>query len=1267
MIRRHAFRLVRRSSLWLYRLAKLTLVAGILLVGAAALLLRYWVLPGIDAYRPQIENALTRAANERITVGRVQGQWDGVRPRLTLSDVRVFDRSGIERLVLAQVDGTLSWGTLLAGELRFYRVELTGLSVEVRRNQAGGWFIAGMPLGVQGAGGGFGDWLQQQHRIAVRDSVLTWIDETLGGAPLPLRGVQFEVERRYGTHRFELRATPPLDVAAPLEFHGELRHPGPQASGTLYLQVGYADLVTLRQWLPLPVDAMRGAGALEVWMDLEEGALRSISAQVALSDVSVRLSPELPPLELARLSGRLGWAGNARKIEVSATNLAFTTTDGLGLPPADLRYRRWGASGQPATRSEVRFDALDLAAVTRLIDRLPIDVGLQARLIEMNPRGTLRGFEVGWTGSWGGPGAYRVSGSFERLALAPSGYLPGFTSAGGQLQADQRGGSMSLHADQSELTMPHVFVAPLPLDSVAGEVSWSMQPGGPLVRIEGLTFANKHLAGKVAGSYQAVAGQPGAADLTGSLERGDGREAWRYVPLRVHAHVRDWLREAVVSGHTRDVQFRLRGDLTRFPFADGKSGVFEVVTRFEGGTLAYAPGWPPIEELRGELVFRNAGMSVAADVASVYGTRMASGRASIADLSVDEPQLEVRVETEGATADYLRFIEHSPVDRMIGGFSRGMQVFGRGALVLAVQLPLKHPNAVRVSGRYRFAANTLQPGHGVPQLEQLSGQLLFSERDVSLRDGSARILGVPARFIADRGAGGALLVRGEGQVEAASLREVLDHPGVQALSGATAWHSTLAIKDGGYDFVIVSDLRGLSSSLPRPLAKEAAVVVPFKLQRRSVNERDELVAVTLGDVLAAQLLRGRDAGAGVRRGEVRLNAAAPPPERDGLWLAGSLDSLDLDRWRALLGRGPSALPISLSGLDLRVEGLRAFGREWHEVVLKVNTSPAQWQGSVASWEAAGNLFWTPAGPGALTGRFTRLHLPPAAPEIRAATPLAEDGAGYPALDVTAEDFRLGDRQLGRLTLVATPENTEWRIRQLDLRSPEGNVSMQGVWQAAPVPLTRMDIKGEVNDIGRYFARLRLPPGVKGGSARVRGQLAWSGSPQALDWPTLSGEVHLEAKKGQFLKVDPGLGKLIGVVSLQALPRRVALDFRDVFSEGFAFDEISATAAITRGVAHTGDFSMAGPAARVEMKGDINVAGETQRLDVKVVPSMSESVALGAAIVNPAVGIATLLAQKALKDPIGEMVAFEYEVSGTWADPMVLKKKRGSSGQQQGRK
>jgi hypothetical protein len=59
----------------------------------------------------------------------------------------------------------------------------------------------------------------------------------------------------------------------------------------------------------------------------------------------------------------------------------------------------------------------------------------------------------------------------------------------------------------------------------------------------------------------------------------------------------------------------------------------------------------------------------------------------------------------------------------------------------------------------------------------------------------------------------------------------------------------------------------------------------------------------------------------------------------------------------------------------------------------------------------------------------------------------------------------------------------------------------------------------------------------------------------LDYATLSGEMKLEASKGQFLKLDPGAGKLLGLISLQTLPRRFSLDFGDVFSQGFAFDSI----------------------------------------------------------------------------------------------------------------
>ena len=96
--------------------------------------------------------------------------------------------------------------------------------------------------------------------------------------------------------------------------------------------------------------------------------------------------------------------------------------------------------------------------------------------------------------------------------------------------------------------------------------------------------------------------------------------------------------------------------------------------------------------------------------------------------------------------------------------------------------------------------------------------------------------------------------------------------------------------------------------------------------------------------------------------------------------------------------------------------------------------------------------------------------------------------------------------------------------------------------------------------------------------------------------------------------------------------------------------------------------MTGTSARVDMKGDLDLARETQALQVRVIPSLSESVALGAAIVNPAVGLATLFAQKALKDPINQMVSVEYLVTGTWADPVVANKRREPAGDgKQGRR
>ena len=171
---------------------------------------------------------------------------------------------------------------------------------------------------------------------------------------------------------------------------------------------------------------------------------------------------------------------------------------------------------------------------------------------------------------------------------------------------------------------------------------------------------------------------------------------------------------------------------------------------------------------------------------------------------------------------------------------------------------------------------------------------------------------------------------------------------------------------------------------------------------------------------------------------------------------------------------------------------------------------------------------------------------------------------------------------------------------------------------------------------------------------MQGALGWAGDPTAPDYPSLTGQVQMQADDGQFLEIEPGIGKLVSLMSLQSLPRRLTLDFRDAFSKGFQFDRITAAAQVERGTMHVKEFKMRGSAAQVDMTGDVDLARETQNLQVQVVPSLGDSAATVLGILNPLLIFPAAIAQKILKDPLGHIFAFDYSITGSWADPKVAK-------------
>ena len=147
---------------------------------------------------------------------------------------------------------------------------------------------------------------------------------------------------------------------------------------------------------------------------------------------------------------------------------------------------------------------------------------------------------------------------------------------------------------------------------------------------------------------------------------------------------------------------------------------------------------------------------------------------------------------------------------------------------------------------------------------------------------------------------------------------------------------------------------------------------------------------------------------------------------------------------------------------------------------------------------------------------------------------------------------------------------------------------------------------------------------------------------------------METAQGRFTEMEPGIGKLLGVLSLQAIPRRLSLNFDDLFGKGLAFDEIKADVAINEGVARTDSFTIYGPSSRVQIRGSADMNRETQDLQVRVFPSLSTATAIGIgfATANPAIGAAVLLGQKLAKDPIERFLMREIAVKGTWTNPDV---------------
>lgn len=1258
---------LRIRSLTIYRLLTWTVLVAGFAFAAVVLSLRYWILPNIEQYREYIAQAVSTAANQRVTIGKISGNWDGIQPELVLENVTVFDRAGRPALQLSRIDNALSWLSLPALELRFHALEIFHPALDIRRDARGVISVAGIELESEQGAGGFTDWLLRQREILVHDATISWHDELRGAAPLELEHVELLIHNRGDRHEFGLRAMPPRHLAGPLDLRGEVTGETVAAladwNGKLFVQLDYADIAAWRAWVPLPIEVPQGAGALRMWLTFSRHQLTDLIADVRLANVKTRLTRDLPELDLTELSGRIAWKASAAGFEFSAAKLGITTQRGLTLQPADFLLRLSSdKAGKPA-RGELRVNALDLEPLVSLGDRLPLDAELHKQLVDISPKGTLFDVVMRWNGDWRVPVQFSARGRFQNLALNHFGKIPGFSGLSGNIDSSEKAGTLHLNSTNATLDMPLVFRDPLAFDAFAAQVVWSRSGADTELRLNNISFSNRHLAGTLFGSYRTVPDSRGAIDLTGGLTRADARYVGHYIPLVVGKSAREWLDMAFLAGQSNNVSLRLKGNLDDFPFSDNKRGVFQVAAKVTDGVIDYAGGWPKIENIAGDLVFRGKRMDINTRQGTILGARLGKVHAEIPDLKNHNEILRVIGDAEGPTGEFLAFIEKSPVLSMIDRFTEGMQAQGNGTLGLKLEIPLRAHAETKVAGTYQFVNNQVVADADLPPVEQVNGRLEFTESAVRVPAATGIFLGGPVAITAATQSDATVRINLQGRANIDNLRRSAGNPWwTQSLRGAADWKGSFVLRKKLADLVVESNLQGIASNLPAPFTKSAAEAVPLRYERKFTGQQQDQISFSYGEIVRAQFARRIDGGRSVvSRGAIRFGAAAAEPERDGVWVSGALKNFDLDRWLTLTQQSVGQLPLEVIGLDVKFGELTALNRVFHEVAVSGTAQSGLWQSNLSGREFEGTATWRPQGRGKLTARMKKLVIP--ASEL-APTPqeTAVKRQELPALDIVAEQFQFKDKAMGRLELLALPEERDWRIEKLRIANPESSLAVEGVVQnMSTQPRTQVNLHLDTNDIGKLLTRLGHPEGVRRGAAKLEGTLTWAGGPQEFDYPALSGNLVLDAAKGQFVKLEPGIGKLLGILSLQALPRRITLDFRDIFSEGFAFDQIIGAVKINRGIATTENFRLQGPSARVFMTGELDLARETQKLNVKITPSLSDSVSIaGALIGGPVAGVAAFVAQKMLRDPLDQIASYEYNVTGTWSDPQVSKFERQAS-------
>ena len=1258
-----------RRGIW-YAFA-VSLVSMALIAGVVSQL-----LPLAQRHPDRIAAWLSERAGRPVSFDAVETRWTRRGPLLRLDGMRVG--TGSKAVLIGDAEMQVSqYAGLLPGR-SFTELRLHGLDLTMEQGRDGRWTVRGLPgQAQQSEGDPFGP-LEGLGELQVIGGKLSVVAPALGiDTQLPRVDVRLRVDGR--RVRIGARAWARLDRSPML---GAADFDRTVGDGRIYAGARNVDLSAWSSLLRIAgVRAVAGSGHAEAWADLRRHRIAAVTVDAALDQLQLQGAP-LPSTQSSSTDARLllpavqtrlrwraiagGWRLDAPTLRVEAGNRR-QALDGLLI-----------GGGQRYALLADHLDAGPVLAVAALSDRLAPAV--RRWLLAARPDAALSDVVLAGDRS----GALRASARVDSLAFAPVGSAPGVSGMAGWLEGDERAARFRFDArTATRVDWPLGFGGSRDA-GVQGEVDGWRDDTGWQLATPALRVTSGGVTAQLRGGLRFAVGGP-HLDLAAQLDDFPAVAAKQFWirNLMPRATI-DWLDAALVGGRVHDGRVLVSGDLRDWPFIarDGQpgKGAFKATAQLRDAVLKFQPQWPALEHADADVAFAGESFSVGGKgVLAGVGVRRFD--ASIARFS--RAELSVHAQGGGDASRLLGLLRQSPLQAQYGETMDNIGASGLASVTFDLLLPFDdRSRSSELGGTIDLAGAHLSEKRWDIAFDAVHGRATYGNGGFAADKLAVVRAGEPGRLSLRAGT----FVQDKRQAFEADLQAMLSADDLVArapelgwlkpyLDGSSSWTVGVAVPKTQSARAVAepsqlqlhSDLVGTAISLPAPLRKAAGVPLPATISAALPMGSGE-VKVALGNLMALRARSSRGPNGGQQTG-VRVvlggNTVADAPPASGLIASGRAETLDALDWIAVTRsdeHGGGTMP--LRSIDLSAGRLRLLGAEFANTRMQVTPAAGATLVQVQGDALAGSVR-IPDGEGAaISGSLQRVHWrnAPAATDSAASRAVARatgstttiDPAKVPPLALDVADLRVGNATLGTASLRTQPIAGGMRVQQLQARAPGQRIDVSGDWTGrGAAGRTQLQVTAASDDFGALVAGFGYGGQLSAGHGTASLAAGWPGSPADFRLAALTGSLHLAIRDGQLVEVEPGAGRVLGLLSLAQLPRRLTLDFRDFFEKGFAFGKVDGDVRLGGGLARSDNLVIDGPAAEIRISGTANLVQQQYDQTILVLPKTGNLLTAVGAIAGGPVGAAIgAAANQMLKKPLGRLAAKTYRVTGPWKDPKV---------------